>query len=137
MNNPKINSHQFVSKYDLQHIMEENDKVKYVGFDKDQCGCTLRSTHGLPCSYELASFGVGSIPLQSVHVLWTQLRFLEFQVMIVHQSCQSKRSLMSSLSVLKRLKILVRLTLRISCTKLHIYIRHLCAHHIRRLNKRC
>ncbi|XP_068477380.1 PKS-NRPS hybrid synthetase cheA-like [Phaseolus vulgaris] len=45
--------------------------------DKSHCGCTIRSTHGLPCACELASFGVGSIPLQSVHLIWTRLSFLD------------------------------------------------------------
>jgi len=59
----------FVSKYVLQHIAEEMDRVKWVGFDKDRCGCILRSTHGLPCACELTSFWVGSIPLKVVHVI--------------------------------------------------------------------
>ena len=67
----------FVSKYALQYIAEESDRVEYVGLDKSRCGCTIRSTHGLPCACELASFGVGSIPLQSVHLIWTRLSFLD------------------------------------------------------------
>ncbi|XP_068483428.1 uncharacterized protein [Phaseolus vulgaris] len=67
----------FVSKYALQYIAEESDRVQYVGLDKSRCGCTIRSTHGLPCACELASFGVGSIPLQSVHLIWTRLSFLD------------------------------------------------------------
>jgi len=30
----------FVSKYVLQHIAKENDRVKYVRLDKGCCGCT-------------------------------------------------------------------------------------------------
>ena len=67
----------FVSKYALQYIAEESDQVQYVGLDKSRCGCTIRSTHGLPCACELASFGVSSIPLQSVHLIWTRLSFLD------------------------------------------------------------
>ncbi|XP_068486516.1 protein FAR-RED IMPAIRED RESPONSE 1-like [Phaseolus vulgaris] len=67
----------FVSKYALQYIVEESDRVEYVGLDKSRCGCTIRSTHGLPCACELASFGVGSIPLHSVHFIWTRLSFLD------------------------------------------------------------
>jgi len=67
----------FVSKYILQYIAEESDRVEYVGLDKSRCWCTIRSTHGLPYAYELASFGVGSIPLQSMHFIWTRLSFLD------------------------------------------------------------
>ena len=61
----------FVSKYALQYIAEESDRVEYVGLDKSHCGCTIRSTHGLPCARELASFHEGSIPLQPMHFIWT------------------------------------------------------------------
>jgi len=56
--------HDFVSKYVLQHIEEEIDRVEYVDLDKSRCKCTFRSTHGISCACELASFRVGSIPLQ-------------------------------------------------------------------------
>ncbi|XP_068486332.1 uncharacterized protein [Phaseolus vulgaris] len=65
----------FVSKYALNLILEELDRVKSMGFDKSRCGCSLTCTHGLPCACQLASFGVGSIPLKSVHVMWTRLSF--------------------------------------------------------------
>jgi len=52
----------FISKYAFQHIVEEMDRVKWVGFYKVRCGCTLRSPHGLPRACELTSFCVGSIP---------------------------------------------------------------------------
>jgi len=59
----------FVSKYTLNLIFEELDRVKSVGFDKKRCGCSLTCTHGLLCACELALFGVGNIPLKSVHVM--------------------------------------------------------------------
>jgi len=62
----------FVSKYALNLIAEELDRVKSVGFYKNRCGgCTLTCTHGLPCACQLDLFGAGSIPLKSVHVMWT------------------------------------------------------------------
>jgi len=64
----------FVLKYDLQYIAEESDRF---GLDKSLCGCTIRSTHHLSCACELASFGVGSITLQSMHFIWTRLSFLD------------------------------------------------------------
>ncbi|XP_068504274.1 uncharacterized protein [Phaseolus vulgaris] len=65
----------FVSKYALNLISKEVDRVKSMGFDKSRCECSLTCTHGLPCACQLASFGVGSIPLKSVHVMWTHLIF--------------------------------------------------------------
>jgi len=59
----------FVSKYALLYIVEESDRVEYVGLDRSHCRCTLRSTHGLACAYELTSFGVRSIPLVLVHLI--------------------------------------------------------------------
>ena len=46
-----------------------------MGFDKNSGGCTLTCTHGLRCVCQLASFGVGIIPLKSVYVIWTRLSF--------------------------------------------------------------
>jgi len=59
----------------LVHIVEEFNKVKFVGFDKKKCGCVLRYTHDLPCACELARYVVGVIPLNQVHVMWTRLSF--------------------------------------------------------------
>ena len=60
----------FVSNYVSQYIAEESDQVKYGGLNRFHCGCFIRSTHGLPCACELASFRLGSIPLQSMHFIW-------------------------------------------------------------------
>ena len=70
----------FISKYALHVISEEMSRLKYVGFQKEHCGCTIRSTFGLPCACELASFGLGSIPLQSVHIFWTRLSFADISL---------------------------------------------------------
>lgn len=64
-----------MSKYALLHIAKESNWVEYVGLNKYRCGCTFISTYNLPCVCELASFGVGSILLQSVHFICTQLSF--------------------------------------------------------------
>jgi len=70
----------FISKYALHVISEEMNRLKYVGFEKEHCGCTIKSTFGLPCACELASFGLGSIPLQSVHIFWTRLSFADISL---------------------------------------------------------
>ena len=64
-----------VSKYALVHISEEFNRVQFVGFDKEKCGCVLRRTHGLPCACELARYSFDVIPLNVVHVMWTRLSF--------------------------------------------------------------
>jgi len=59
----------------LMHIVEEFDKVKHIGFDKERCGIVLRRTHALPCACELARCALSIIPLNRVHVMWTRLSF--------------------------------------------------------------
>ncbi|XP_068461737.1 uncharacterized protein [Phaseolus vulgaris] len=91
----------FVSKYALNLISEELDRVKLVGFDKNRCGCTLTCTHGLPCACQLASFGVGSISLKSIHVMWTRLSFED----ITSEQCSSELSIDKEFEVIaKRFK---------------------------------
>ncbi|KAH1254707.1 hypothetical protein GmHk_04G011087 [Glycine max] len=35
----------------------------------------MRTTHGLPCAWELSKYVVGSIPLETVHIFWCRLSF--------------------------------------------------------------
>ena len=72
-----------------------------MGFTKKGCGCSLTSTHGLPCACQLALFGVGSIPLKSVHVMWTRLSFED----IATEQCSSELSIDKDFEVIaKRFK---------------------------------
>ncbi|XP_068466406.1 uncharacterized protein [Phaseolus vulgaris] len=65
------------------------------------CGSSLTSTHGLPCACQLALFGVGSIPLKSVHVMWTRLSFED----IATEQCSSELSIDKEFEVIvKRFK---------------------------------
>ncbi|XP_004515629.1 uncharacterized protein [Cicer arietinum] len=50
-------------------------RVKIVGTDKTICGCSIRTTHGLPCACELAKLQISGnvIPLDSIHVFWRKL----------------------------------------------------------------
>ncbi|KAK2366952.1 PKS-NRPS hybrid synthetase [Trifolium repens] len=63
------NLRSFVSREAMTLISEEFAKVGIVGTDKNICGCTLRSTCGLPCACELGRYTLSSvpIPLDSVH----------------------------------------------------------------------
>eukprot|EP00256_Glycine_max_P060570 XP_014629446.1 uncharacterized protein LOC106798108 [Glycine max] len=37
----------------------------------------MRTTHGLPCACELARYVVGTIPLDTIHMFWRRLSFLD------------------------------------------------------------
>ncbi|KAH1234590.1 Alpha-glucosidase 2 [Glycine max] len=69
----------FVSRNALSYIADHYDRVKTVGIDIDGslCGCTIRTTHGLPCACELAKYSRTwhPIPLQAIHVHWRTLNF--------------------------------------------------------------
>ena len=69
----------YVSRNALIHIGNEYERVKIVGIDSSLCGCTLKSTHGLPCACELARYSTmcSSIPLHSVHSHWKRLTFAD------------------------------------------------------------
>ncbi|KAL2323773.1 hypothetical protein Fmac_028152 [Flemingia macrophylla] len=67
----------FVSRSALGHITDEYDRVKIVGIDSFICGCTIRTTHGLPCACELGRYTMVNhpIPLRAIHVHWRKLHF--------------------------------------------------------------
>jgi hypothetical protein len=62
----------FVSRAAMTHIVKELKRCAYVETNKDICGCTLRSTCGLPCACELSGYKLTGvpIPLDSIHVHW-------------------------------------------------------------------
>jgi len=64
-----------VSRYVLNQIVAECERVTYVGIDSSHCGCVIRTTHGLPCPCELARYVFGSIPLVVIHMFWRKLSF--------------------------------------------------------------
>ena len=65
--------HGFVSRYALNHIVDEFDRVKFIGVNTLCCGCIVRCTHGVPCACELVRYALGSIPLHTIHIYWTML----------------------------------------------------------------
>lgn len=64
--------HDFVSRYCIQHISKELERIKFVGHDKTTRGCFIKTTHGLPCACEFAGYQIQGehIPLDSIHVFW-------------------------------------------------------------------
>lgn len=74
--------HDFVSRQCMQHVKKELERIKFVGCDKDACGCFIRTTHGLPCACELACLRIQgeSILLESIRVFWKKLYIEEHEV---------------------------------------------------------
>ncbi|KAI5423603.1 hypothetical protein KIW84_046511 [Lathyrus oleraceus] len=64
-----------VSRAALRRIAEELLRVDYVGTNRQICGCTLRTSYGLPCACELGRYTLGGIPIpvDVVHVHWRKL----------------------------------------------------------------
>ncbi|KAI5433347.1 hypothetical protein KIW84_020580 [Lathyrus oleraceus] len=64
-----------VSRAALRRIAEELLRVDYVETNRKICGCTLRTSYGLPCACELARYTLGGIPIpiDVVHVHWRKL----------------------------------------------------------------
>ncbi|KAL5161684.1 hypothetical protein HKD37_07G018932 [Glycine soja] len=64
-----------VSRYALNQIATEFERVHYADKNPSSCGCVMRTTHGLPCACELSKYVLGSIPLDSIHMFWRKLIF--------------------------------------------------------------
>ena len=59
-----------ISRYTLNEIATEYEHVPYAGKNPSRCACVMRTTHDLPCAYELSKYVVGSIPLETIHIFW-------------------------------------------------------------------
>ncbi|KAL5127506.1 Protein FAR1-RELATED SEQUENCE 5 [Glycine soja] len=66
-----------VSRYALNQIAAELERVDYAGKNPSSCGCVVRTTLGLPCTCELSKYVGGCIPLDSIHMFWRRLNFLD------------------------------------------------------------
>ncbi|XP_040863168.1 uncharacterized protein [Glycine max] len=64
-----------VSRYALNEILVEFERVRYLKDNVSSCGCVLRTTLGLPCACKLQRYEGGSIPLDAVHMYWRRLNF--------------------------------------------------------------
>ncbi|KAI5435375.1 hypothetical protein KIW84_021980 [Lathyrus oleraceus] len=64
-----------ISRAALRRIVEELLRVDYVGTNRKICGCTLRTSYGLPCACQLGRYALGGIPIpiDVVHVHWRKL----------------------------------------------------------------
>ncbi|KAH1188387.1 hypothetical protein GmHk_U059562 [Glycine max] len=66
-----------VSRYALNHIVVEFERVRHDGKNPSRCGCITGTTHGLPCACELARYVVGTIPLDTIHMFWRRLSLID------------------------------------------------------------
>ena len=64
-----------VSRYTLNEILVEFERVRHFKDNLSSCGCVLRTMLGLPCACELQRYDGGSIPLDAVHMYWRRLNF--------------------------------------------------------------
>ncbi|KAL5134524.1 Protein FAR1-RELATED SEQUENCE 5 [Glycine soja] len=64
-----------VSRYALNEILIEFERVRHFKDNMSSRGCVLRTTLGLPCACELQRYDGGSIPLDAVHMYWRRLNF--------------------------------------------------------------
>ncbi|KAH1188478.1 Zinc finger CCCH domain-containing protein 37 [Glycine max] len=71
-----------VSRYALNQIVVELERVDYASKNPSSCGCVVRITLGLPCACELSKYVGGCIPLDSIHMFWRRLRLSEPEVSI-------------------------------------------------------
>ena len=63
------------SRYALNQIAAELERVDYAGKNPSSCGCMVRTTFGLPYACELSKYVSGCIPLDSIHMFWRRLSF--------------------------------------------------------------
>ncbi|KAL5166848.1 Protein FAR1-RELATED SEQUENCE 5 [Glycine soja] len=64
-----------VSRYVLNQIAAELERVHHASKNPSSCGCVVRTTLGLPCACELSKYVGGCIPLDSIHMFWRRLSF--------------------------------------------------------------
>ncbi|KAH1265139.1 Protein FAR1-RELATED SEQUENCE 2 [Glycine max] len=64
-----------VSRYALNQIAAELERVDYADKNPSSCGCVVRTTLSLPCACELSKYVGGCIPLDSIHMFWSRLSF--------------------------------------------------------------
>jgi len=64
-----------VSRYALNQIVVEFERVHYADKNPSHCGWVMRTTHNLPCACELSKYVVGTI--ETIHMFWRRLSFLD------------------------------------------------------------
>ncbi|KAL5191774.1 Protein FAR1-RELATED SEQUENCE 5 [Glycine soja] len=64
-----------VSRYALNEISVEFERIRHFKDNPSSCGCVLRTTLGLPCACELQRYDGGNIPLDAVHMYLRRLSF--------------------------------------------------------------
>ncbi|KAH1242028.1 Tubby-like F-box protein 8 [Glycine max] len=71
-----------VSRDALNEIAFEVDRLRYLSNNPSYCGCVMRSTHSLPCACELSRYTIGSIPVESRRLCFSDQGLCEAEVSI-------------------------------------------------------
>ncbi|KAH1249409.1 Protein FAR1-RELATED SEQUENCE 5 [Glycine max] len=79
-----------VSRYTLNEILVEFERVRHFKDNLSSCGCVLRTMLGLPCACELQRYDGGSIPLDAVHMYWRRLSFSDQKLCEVEVSIKEE-----------------------------------------------
>ncbi|KAL5193300.1 Protein FAR1-RELATED SEQUENCE 5 [Glycine soja] len=58
-----------ISRYALNQIASEYECVHYIDKNPSRCGCVMKTTYALPCACELSKYVLGTIPLDSIHIV--------------------------------------------------------------------
>ena len=66
-----------ISRYTLNQIVAEFERVNYAGIGSSRCSCIMRTTYGLSCACELARYVLGNISLDTIHMFWRRLSFVD------------------------------------------------------------
>jgi len=66
-----------LSRYVLNQIVTEFERVHYAGKNPSRCGCIMRTIHSLPYECDLARYVIGTIPLDTIHMFWWRLIFTD------------------------------------------------------------
>ena len=56
-------------------VLTESKHANSIGINVSACGCTIRSTHSLPCAHEIVEYKKESrpIPLECIDSHWKKL----------------------------------------------------------------
>jgi len=102
----------YVSRFALELLAPELERVKKIGFDTSHCGCILRQTYYLSCACELARYDPGMIALQEIHVMWTRLSFSNVSSSQPEGQLSIQREVDLLLNIFKEVDIVGKVTIK-------------------------
>jgi len=111
-----------VSRYALNQIAAEFERVHYADKNPSSCGCVMRTMHSLPCACELSKYVLGSILLDSIYMFWRRLSFSDQG--LSEPQVTIKEEMESISKRFEELDVCGKVTLKFG--KLHTLIKTLC-----------